>query len=822
MKEYDFKTIEYQVQNHWEQSQIFHVKPDIKRQKYYCLAMFPYPSGALHMGHVRNYTITDVIARYQRMLGKNVLQPMGWDAFGLPAENAAIAHNKPPAQWTYQNIARMKKQLKKLGFAYDWDREVTTCDDQYYQWEQWFFIQLYNKGLVYRANATVNWDPVDQTVLANEQVVDGRAWRSKALVERKSIPQWFIKITDYAEELLNDLDKLDGWPEAVKSMQKNWIGQSKGLNIFFPLERPLGETNYIETFTTRPDTLPGVTYIAVAPDHPIVKSLSQNDKIINDFTAKIEQENQNENNAQSRVKKGIDTGIYVINPLNGEKLPVWIANFVLTGYGTSAVMAVPAHDQRDFSFAHQYDLPIKPVIYPSDGSIHNYHQSAFTEYGINYNSGQSLDGQTFNNAYQIVLKQLKAQSLANETTNYRLHDWGVSRQRYWGCPIPFIHCSYCGIVPEKYENLPVKLPENVTLSTSGSTLASIPSFYKTNCPKCGQLANRETDTFDTFMESSWYYARYACPKSNKMLNDEANYWLPVDQYVGGIEHAIMHLLYARFFHKLMRDAGLVQSNEPFHQLLTQGMVLKDGAKMSKSKGNTVDPQALIDKYGADTVRLFSIFAAPPEQTLDWSDSGVEGAHRFLKKLWQFVQNHLETLRAINATKSYQYLKPEELTTEQKNCRANIHQQLKQAGIDMERSHLNTVVAASMKIFNLLNETDHSGIIYEGVHILLKLLHPTVPHITHKLWRLSDFDPFEIEKALWPVYDKQALITDMQTLIVQVNGKLRAKIEVNAKAEKSEIENKALASPSVLKYTQDKIIKKIIHVPNKLVNIVVGG
>lgn len=822
MKEYDFKTIEYQVQNHWEQSQIFHVKPDIKRQKYYCLAMFPYPSGALHMGHVRNYTITDVIARYQRMLGKNVLQPMGWDAFGLPAENAAIAHNKPPAQWTYQNIARMKKQLKKLGFAYDWDREVTTCDDQYYQWEQWFFIQLYNKGLVYRANATVNWDPVDQTVLANEQVVDGRAWRSKALVERKSIPQWFIKITDYAEELLNDLDKLDGWPEAVKSMQKNWIGQSKGLNIFFPLEKPLGETNYIKTFTTRPDTLPGVTYIAVAPDHPIVKSLSQNDKIINDFTAKIEQENQNENNAQSRVKKGMDTGIYVINPLNGEKLPVWIANFVLTGYGTSAVMAVPAHDQRDFSFAHQYDLPIKPVIYPSDGSIHNYHQSAFTEYGINYNSGQSLDGQTFNNAYQIVLEQLKAQSLANETTNYRLHDWGVSRQRYWGCPIPFIHCSYCGIVPEKYENLPVKLPENVTLSTSGSTLASIPSFYKTNCPQCGQLANRETDTFDTFMESSWYYARYACPKSNKMLNDEANYWLPVDQYVGGIEHAIMHLLYARFFHKLMRDAGLVQSNEPFHQLLTQGMVLKDGAKMSKSKGNTVDPQALIDKYGADTVRLFSIFAAPPEQTLDWSDSGVEGAHRFLKKLWQFVQNHLETLRAINATKSYQYLKPEELTTEQKNCRANIHQQLKQAGIDMERSHLNTVVAASMKIFNLLNETDHSGIIYEGVHILLKLLHPTVPHITHKLWHLSDFDPLEIEKALWPVYDKQALITDMQTLIVQVNGKLRAKIEVNAKAEKSEIENKALASPSVLKYTQDKIIKKIIHVPNKLVNIVVGG
>ncbi|MCF6765642.1 leucine--tRNA ligase [Thiotrichales bacterium 19S3-7] len=816
MSEYNFKQIEEEARNYWQTNKIFEVKEDPTKEKFYCLSMLPYPSGSLHMGHVRNYSLSDVIARYQMMLGKNVLHTMGWDAFGLPAENAAIKHKKPAAQWTYNNIKQMKMQLKTLGFGYDWSREIATCHPQYYRWEQWFFIKLYEKGLVYRKNALVNWDPVDQTVLANEQVIDGRGWRSGALIEKKEIPQWFIKITDYADELLNDMNQLDGWPEAVKVMQTNWIGKSKGLNVKFDLK---DTSEQIEIFTTRPDTLFGVSYLAIAPEHPIAIEASKNNPDILRFRENCSHISTMEADQATIEKKGIDTHLKAIHPLSGKEIPIWIANFVLMGYGTGAVMSVPAHDQRDWEFAQSYYLPIKPVIRVDNNLEHDFNHGALTEYGILENS-EEFNGLNFDEAYKAIKKKLQADDHGNETINYRLHDWGISRQRYWGCPIPMIHCERCGTVAEKDENLPVMLPEDVTLTEAGSPLKSIDNFYLTTCPSCGEKAHRETDTFDTFMESSWYYARYTCPDANQMLDERANYWLPVDQYIGGVEHAILHLLYARFFHKAMRDMGLVKSDEPFKNLLTQGMVLKDGAKMSKSKGNTVDPQALIDQYGVDTARLFSLFAAPPEQSLEWSDQGVEGAHRFLKKLYNFSKQNEAILKKLNLAMPDSTWK-NHLSKEDKMIRYEIHSTLKQATFDMSRNQFNTVVSATMKLLNALLKVENENLIYEGISILLRLLSPITPHITHHLWQLHEFGE-NILNANWPIADSDALITDEMTLIVQVNGKVRAKITVDAQMDKKQVEAIALSQENVLRFTSEKSIHKVVYVPKKLVNIVVGA
>jgi leucyl-tRNA synthetase len=619
--------IEAEAQAYWEQHQSFCVTEDPAREKFYCLSMFPYPSGRLHMGHVRNYTIGDVITRYQRMRGKNVLQPMGWDAFGLPAENAAIQNRVPPDQWTYQNIDYMRRQLKRLGFAYDWSRELATCHPTYYHWEQWLFTKLFTKGLVYKKTASVNWDPVDQTVLANEQVVDGRGWRSGAIVERREIPQWFLKITAYAEELLTALDRLTGWPEQVRTMQRNWIGRSEGVEVQFQVD---GSDEPLSVFTTRPDTLMGVTFISVATEHPLVREAVKTKPELAAFIEECQHTATSEAILETLEKKGIDTGFKAIHPLTGEAVPIWAANFVLMSYGTGAVMAVPAHDQRDYEFAKVYGLPIKQVIAPQhDQEARNLEQAAFGEKGVLINSGE-FTGLDFDQAFEAITEYLQQAGKGRRMINYRLRDWGVSRQRYWGAPIPIIHCSRCGAIPVPEEDLPVVLPGEIQFDGVCSPLKQMPDFYQTTCPQCGDKAERETDTFDTFFESSWYYVRYCCPGNDTAMADErVHYWLPVDQYIGGIEHAVLHLLYARFFHKVLRDVGVVQGDEPFTNLLTQGMVLKDGAKMSKSKGTTVDPQALIDQYGADTARLFIMFAAPPEQSLEWSESGVEGAHRFL-------------------------------------------------------------------------------------------------------------------------------------------------------------------------------------------------
>lgn len=804
---YDFTQLEKQIQRFWQENQSFKAIKDDSKEKFYSLSMLPYPSGTLHMGHVRNYTLGDVVSRYQRMLGKNVLQPMGWDAFGLPAENAAIKHQKAPADWTYSNIAYMKKQLQSLGFAYDWDREIATCDDSYYKWEQWFFIELYNKGLVYRKNSVVNWDPVDQTVLANEQVIDGRGWRSGALVEKKEIPQWFIKITHYADELLQDL-KLQGWPEAVKIMQTNWIGKSKGVTVSFTVN-----DTKLDVFTTRPDTLMGVTYLAIAAEHPLALAAAKDNTKIAEFIKKCQQTSTMEADLATQEKLGIKTPFYAIHPITGNEVEVWIANFVLMSYGTGAVMSVPAHDQRDWEFAHKYDIPLKQVIQTTEGNT-DLNQGAITEKGVLIHSGE-FNGLNFDQAFDKISEFLIAHNKGEITTNFRIRDWGVSRQRYWGCPIPMIHCEHCGIVPEKQENLPVRLPKQVTLNGTTSPLKLMPEFYETTCPHCGDKATRETDTFDTFMESSWYYARYTCPTANKMLDGEANYWLPVDQYIGGIEHAIMHLLYARFFHKLMRDAGLIESDEPFTNLLTQGMVLKDGAKMSKSKGNTVDPQALIEQYGADTVRLFSMFAAPPEQSLEWSDSGVEGAHRFLKKIWSYVHLHQTQI------KPNELIDIEVLSAEDKMVRLEIYSVLKQALFDFDKMQFNTVVSACMKIFNSLQSTQNSAVITEGISILLRLLAPFTPHITQFLWESFHFGE-DILKTNFPLIDEKALVSDSFTLIVQINGKLRAKLDISSKLSPKEIEDRVIAHEIVSKCLAGKTVKQAIYVPKKLMNIVVGA
>lgn len=812
------KEIEEKAQLYWQKKQCFNVNEDINKEKFYALCMFPYPSGTLHMGHVRNYTIGDVIARYQRALGKNVLQPIGWDAFGLPAENAAIKHGIHPAEWTAKNIQLMKAQFLRLGNAYDWKREFATCDPDYYRWEQWFFLKLYDKGLVYKKNAVVNWDPVDKTVLANEQVVDGRGWRSGALVERREIPQWFLKITAYADELLEGLDNLVHWPEQVKAMQRNWIGRSEGCDIYFSV---VDQPKRLKIYTTRADTLFGATYLAVAPDHPLAKLSAEQNQEVNDFVESCQHIKTSEAELATMEKRGIDSGFKAEHPLTGKSLPIWIANFVVMQYGSGAVMSVPAHDQRDFEFAQQYQLPIKPVVKPESEQDHDYNQCAQVAKGILINS-KNYTGLSSSEAIDKISQDLEEKQLGKKTVNYRLRDWGVSRQRYWGAPIPMIYCDECGVVPVPEDQLPVTLPEEVDFSSSGSPLKNCDSFVHTNCPRCDQEATRETDTFDTFFESSWYYARYACKnQDNAMLDDRAKYWTPVDQYVGGIEHAVMHLLYARFFHKLMRDLELLNSDEPFTALLTQGMVLKDGHKMSKSVGNVVDPNHLIDQYGADTARLFVMFASPPEQSLEWSDSGVEGCHRFLKRLWNLAIRFQPELVALNQAQK-NHIDMSEKGKDIKKLRQSMHQILSQVCQDYERYQFNTVVSGCMKIFNLLNEYVQKDqvdqeIVYEGTSILLRLLAPITPHICHHLWQLCEFDGAVIDAPM-PKVDKSALKSEELDYVVQVNGKLRGEFSASSDAtEDSLIE---LAQQVCADFIQGKTIRKAIVVGHRqLINLV---
>ena len=808
-QEYEPQSLERDLQNQWLQTNRYAVQPDDQREKFYCLAMFPYPSGKLHMGHVRNYTIADVIARYQRMLGKNVLQPMGWDAFGLPAENAAIQNQVPPAQWTEQNIADMRQQLARLGFAYDWDRELATCSPDYYQWEQWFFTRLMDRGLAYKKEADVNWCENDQTVLANEQVVDGKCWRCDNPVERKAISQWFIKITAYAQELLDDLDTLTEWPEQVKTMQRNWIGRSEGATVYFPFGN-----EHIEVYTTRPDTLMGATYLAIAPQHPIARNAAVENADLAAFCDLISSTKVAEADMATMEKIGMDTGLMAEHPLTGDPVPIWVANFVLMDYGSGAVMSVPAHDQRDWEFATKYQLPIIQVIADTTEKPADLSTNAYLERGTLIHSGR-FNGLDFDAAFDAIVAALGERDLGLRTVNFRLRDWGVSRQRYWGAPIPVINCSDCGAVPVPDDQLPVILPTDVAFQGVGSPIRDMRDFYETACPQCGALAIRETDTFDTFMESSWYYARYASAGCKAgMLDEQANYWLEVDQYVGGIEHAILHLLYARFFHKLMRDEGLISSNEPFKRLLTQGMVLKDGAKMSKSRGNTVDPQSLIDRYGADTVRLFSMFAAPPEQSLEWSDSGVEGAHRFIKRLWRLAHDV-----GLGATT----ISPDLLSPTQKTLRRKVHETIAKVTDDYgRRQTFNTAVAAVMELCNELsrhnneNEQDHA-IVSEGVHVVLKMLWPITPHLCEYLWLQLSGEAFE--EGAWPRIDESALECDELEIVIQVNGKVRSKMKVPATADSAEIEALARDQENVQRFLVDKTIKKVVVVPKKLVNIV---
>ena len=813
---YDPAIIEPDVQARWEKASAFRVTEDAGREKFYCLSMFPYPSGRLHMGHVRNYTIGDVISRYQRMQGKNVLQPMGWDAFGLPAENAAIENRVAPAKWTYENIASMREQLRRLGFAYDWNREFATCDPDYYRWEQWFFTKLYEKGLVYRKTAVVNWDPVDQTVLANEQVIDGRGWRSGAAVERREIPQWFLKITAYAEELLEDLEQLTGWPEAVRTMQANWIGRSEGIEADFSIE---GSGEALRIFTTRPDTIMGVSYMAVAPEHPLAVRAAEGDSKVAAFLEECRHAGISEATLETMEKKGMPLGIDARHPVSDGIIPVWVGNFVLMAYGTGAVMAVPAHDQRDWEFARRYQLPIKPVVFPADGTDPDLDASAFTGMGVLRNSGR-FDGLTSAQAFDAIADYLEQAGKGGRKVNYRLRDWGISRQRYWGCPIPVIYDpnGHPVVVPEG--DLPVRLPEDVEFEAVGSPLKKMDSFIHAAVPGSGAAGQRETDTFDTFFESSWYFARYCCPDSDRaMLDDRVDYWLPVDQYIGGIEHAVLHLLYARFFHKLMRDEGLVICDEPFTNLLTQGMVLKDGSKMSKSRGNTVDPQALIERYGADTVRLFMMFAAPPEQSLEWSEFGVEGAFRFLKRFWKIAAAHV-------AGGDAPPLDPAGLTAEQRRLRRKTHATIVKVNDDVGRRYtFNTAIAAVMELVNALTaRSDESpngrAIMQEGLETAALLLSPIVPHIAEAVWQALGHARMIIDEP-WPMADESALIEDEIQIVVQVNGKLRARIRVPADAGRTQIEDVALADENVRRFTGEKEIRKIVVVPGRLVNIVVS-
>ncbi|CAM3699500.1 leucine--tRNA ligase [Pseudomonas wadenswilerensis] len=862
---YQPREIEAAAQSYWDERKSFEVSEQPGKDTYYCLSMFPYPSGKLHMGHVRNYTIGDVIARYQRMLGKNVLQPMGWDAFGMPAENAAMKNNVAPAKWTYENIEYMKTQLKSLGLAFDWSREVTTCKPDYYRWEQWLFTRLFEKGVIYRKNGTVNWDPADQTVLANEQVIDGRGWRSGALIEKREIPMYYFKITDYADELLESLDELPGWPEQVKTMQRNWIGKSRGMEVQFPYDQAsIGHAGALKVFTTRPDTLMGATYVAVAAEHPLATQAAQGNPELQAFIDECKSGSVAEADIATQEKKGLATSLFVEHPLTGEKLPVWVANYVLMHYGDGAVMAVPAHDERDFEFAHKYNLPVKAVIRTSAGDeVGSEWLVAYGEHGQLINSG-AFDGLDFQGAFDAIEVALIKKELGKSRTQFRLRDWGISRQRYWGCPIPIIHCPACGDVPVPEDQLPVTLPENVVPDGAGSPLARMPEFYECECPKCGTAAKRETDTMDTFVESSWYFARYASPNYEGGMVDPkaANHWLPVDQYIGGIEHAILHLLYARFFHKLMRDEGLVTSNEPFKNLLTQGMVVAEtyyrvasnggkdwfnpadveierdakakiiGAtlktdglpveiggteKMSKSKNNGVDPQAMIEAYGADTCRLFMMFASPPDMSLEWSDSGVEGANRFLRRVWRLAQAHV-------AQGLPGKLDIASLDDGQKVIRRAIHAAIKQASTDVGQFHkFNTAIAQVMTLMNVLEKAAQASeqdraLLHEGLEAVALLLAPITPHISHELWQRLGHQGAVIDAA-WPVLDESALVQDSIVLVIQVNGKLRGQIEMPAAASREEVEAAARSNENVLRFTEGLSIRKVIVVPGKLVNIV---
>ena len=813
---YPFKEIEKKVQSYWDNENTFSVAENSNKPKYYCLSMFPYPSGKLHMGHVRNYTIGDVLSRFHRMLGFNVLQPMGWDAFGLPAENAALQNKSAPAAWTYSNIDYMKHQLKQLGLAIDWKREIATCRPEYYKWEQWLFTELFKKKLIYKKISTVNWDPVDQTVLANEQVIDGKGWRSGAVVEKKEIPQYFMKITEYADELLNDLDSLDGWPEQVKTMQRNWIGKSYGCEIEFSIK---DHPDSVKIYTTRPDTLLGVTYLAIAAEHPLASLIKKNNPTIEAFINECTRGSVAEADLATAEKIGIDSGLQAIHPITQKEVPIWIANYVLMNYGSGAVMAVPAHDERDFHFAKKYKLEIEQVIEPIDSKIINLSEAAYIDHGRLINSGE-FNGLEFQAAFDAIVKKLTSIDKGKKTTQFRLRDWGISRQRYWGCPIPIIKCRSCGEVPVPEKDLPVVLPESIVMNGVGSPIKQDESFYKTICPSCGKDAERETDTMDTFVESSWYFARYpSYDNQNAMVDERSNYWMPVDQYIGGIEHAILHLLYARFFNKLLRDLGLIKHKEPFENLLTQGMVLKNGTKMSKSKGNTVDPQSLIDQFGADTARLFIIFAAPPEQSLEWSDSGVEGANRFLKRLWKTVFDH-------KAKGKIQPYKEGELTTETRNLRFELHQTIQKITDDIQRRHsFNTAISSVMELMNTFakveaNDSLALSVKQEVIQNVILLLNPFVPHVCHALW-LELFN-IPIDEEAWPRPDLNALIKNEYTMIIQVNGKLRGNMLVSADLDQKVLENMALENESIKRFIENKSdIKKIIFVPKKLINIVTG-
>lgn len=860
-KQFDPAQIETIAQGYWNRAQTFRVTEDPDRPKYYCLSMLPYPSGRLHMGHVRNYTIGDVISRFQRMQGKNVLQPMGWDAFGLPAENAAIKRGVAPAGWTYENIAHMRRQLQRMGYGYDWQREVTTCSPDYYRWEQLMFTRLFRQGLVYRAQSVVNWDPVDQTVLANEQVVDGRGWRSGAPVERREIPQWFVRITDYADELLDELDQLPGWPDAVKTMQRNWIGRSEGVELDFALADEGGTP--LRVYTTRPDTLYGATYMAVAADHPVAVAAAAENPELATFLAEIRQGAVTEEALEKLEKKGMPLGIDAINPLSGERIPVWVANFVLMGYGTGAIMAVPAHDVRDHEFATRYGLPIRQSVGPADGTEIDVQAAPWVakEGLVTVNSGP-FTGLDFATAFSRISEHLQAQGIGERRINYRLRDWGVSRQRYWGCPIPMIHCPHCGAVPVPEEALPVTLPEAVEFTGLQSPLKTDAEWRKTQCPECGGEAERETDTFDTFVESSWYYARYCCPDADSMLDERADYWLPVDQYIGGIEHAVMHLLYFRFWHKLMRDLGYVSSSEPASNLLCQGMVLAEayyqdsaeqgrewiapaevvverdakgratGAKrmsdgsavvatgwttMSKSKNNGEDPEALVDRFGADTVRLFTMFAAPPDQALEWQDSGVEGAARFLRRLYVQVLEHVEAGPVPVAASA-------DLDDQGRELRRKLHATISKVTDDIGRRYtFNTAIAAIMELCNALSRYDIKGeaargLRQEALEAVVLMLQPITPHLSHYLWEALGHSNAAVDQP-WPDVDEQALELEEVDWVLQVNGKLRGRMRMPADAEEAVIREAALAENNVQRFLEGLTVQRVIVVPGRLVNVV---
>ncbi len=872
---YDPQQVETSAQKYWETTRAFEVDETSDKPKYYCLSMLPYPSGALHMGHVRNYTIGDVISRYKRMTGHNVLQPMGWDAFGLPAENAAIKNNTAPAKWTYANIDHMRGQLKSLGYAIDWSREFATCTPDYYVHEQRMFTRLMRKGLAYRRNAVVNWDPVDQTVLANEQVIDGRGWRSGALVEKREIPQWFLRITDYAQELLDGLDELDGWPESVKTMQRNWIGRSEGLEIQFDVRDVDGSVlDPLRVFTTRPDTVMGVSFVSIAGEHPLAVHAAKNNPALAALLAELKQGGVSEAELETQEKRGMDTGLKAVHPVSGEQVPIWVANFVLMGYGTGAVMAVPGHDQRDFEFASKYGLPKKQVIalkHPKNDDERSYDPDRWQDwYGDKtretelVNSAE-FDGLDFQGAFEALAERFERKAQGQRRVNYRLRDWGVSRQRYWGCPIPVIYCDKCGAVPVPEDQLPVVLPEDVQFTGTGSPIKADPEWRRTTCPECGGAAERETDTFDTFMESSWYYARYTSPGAREAVDKRGNYWLPVDQYIGGIEHAILHLMYFRFFHKLLRDARMVDSNEPARNLLCQGMVIAetfyrlnaDGSrdwfnpadvdvvrdergritgatlrsdgqpvviggteKMSKSKNNGVDPQAMVAKYGADTVRLFSMFAAPPEQSLEWNEAGVDGMARFLRRLWTMVHRHA-------ADGGAPALDVAALDAGQKALRRKTHETIGKVGDDYGRRHaFNTAIAAVMELLNVLAKFDDASdqgraVRQEALQAAVLLLNPITPHACHAMWQALGHGETLLEDQPFPQVDAGALVKDALTLAVQVNGKLRGTIEVAADASRELIEAAAREEPNAAKFLEGLAVRKVIIVPGKIVNIVAG-